>query len=868
MAPLPVPTSISRGLAVVAVAAMTATLGALPADAAVGGLAAGAPPDPSFTDSLGQDFWLAFPTNLGGSTLTLYISGADAGTGTVAVPGEAMSEDFTVTPGEVTAVPIPATYQITQADGIQDDGIHVTSSTDVAVYGVNQLNSTSGAFVGLPVDSLGQRYRALGYEGLGGSLPSQLTVVGTANDTTVTITPKTSVGSHAADVPYTVDLDAGQVYQVQEFHDVTGTVVESSAPVAVFGGAECTDIPVGFSACDHLVQQLTPTSAWGTDFLTVRFANRLKGDTYRVLANEDDTEVSVNGDSVATLGAGEFWEGVLPADATGTGSEGVSIHSSKPTLVAQYGNSSSYDGSTGDPMMMLVPPAGQYLDSYTLAAPDVSGYAPYASLVVPTDDVDSIVFDGDTLPAEDFAPIAGSDYSGAQLTLTSGTHNLSGPNPFSVQVYEWGSYDGFGFPGGMAMKRIYNDPQDPLTANNLTSTGTAPDAQQATVTVPEGGTVTLLDGDEETNEIDVDGVGSYVLDPETGIITFTPAHGYSGTPAGVTYRVTDGEEGVVTATYTPTVNPPAAPSPDDLSSTGTGTQPQSATADIPAEGSITLLDGDDETNEVVVDGVGTYLLDPETGVITFAPAPGYVGTADGVTYQVTDLYGQTATAVYSPTVELPAAPTANPLTSTGGAGAQQSVTVSVPSGGSAGLVDGEDGVNELTVDGEGVYAINATTGVLTFDPADGFTGAGAGVTYEVTDAYGQSAQSTYVPTVAVNAPKPRFKVKTDKNEFAMPKRGGAVQAVCWMLRGREDRCTIQLTARINGERTVIGSGHAGTTSGTHGHRINVTVHLNKVGRALLAARKHGHKAVLRASGRVEHTRNWLTAKHQIHLSRR
>jgi hypothetical protein len=373
---------------VTAVLAVAGTLVAPTADAATGGFASDAP-EPAFTDSLGQDFWLAFPTNLSeGENLTLYISASEAGSGTVSVPGEAMSEPFTVTPGEVTSVAIPSSYHITAADGTQNDGIHLTSTTDVAVYGVNQQSGTSGGFVGLPVDSLGQRYRALAYTGLGSETPSQLTIVSTADDTTVTITPKTQVGSHAAGEPYDVDLDQGQVYQVQEGLDVTGTVVESSAPVAVFGGSMCSFVPHDYFACDHLVQQLPPTSAWGTDFLSVRFANRLKGDTYRVLANEDDTEVSVNGDVVATLGAGEFWESVLPADATGTGSDGVSIHTSKPTLVAQYGNSSGYDGSTGDPLMMLVPPAGQYLDSYTLAAPDVSGYAPYASLVVPTDDVD------------------------------------------------------------------------------------------------------------------------------------------------------------------------------------------------------------------------------------------------------------------------------------------------------------------------------------------------------------------------------------------------------------------------------------------------------------------------------------------------
>ena len=33
--------------------------------------------------------------------------------------------------------------------------------------------------------------------------------------------------------------------------------------------------------------------------------------------------------------------------------------------------------------------------------------------------------------------------------------------------------------------------------------------------------------------------GTYVLDPVTGVITFTPALGFQGTATPVTYRITD-----------------------------------------------------------------------------------------------------------------------------------------------------------------------------------------------------------------------------------------------------------------------------------------------------------------------------------------
>ena len=357
-----------------------------------------------------------------------------------------------------------------------------------------------------------------------------------------------------------------------------------------------------------------------------------------------------------------------------------------------------------------------------------------------------------------------------------------------------------------------------------------------------------------------------MLDPETGVITFTPAHGYSGTPAGVSFRITDAEDAEATATYTPTVNLPAPPSQSFLDSTGQGTAGQTVTAPIPSEGSVALINGVEPTNVIDKEGVGLFMLDPETGVITYAPEPGFLGT-DGINFEMTDLYGQSATGWYFVTVELPEGPTAAPLTSTGQPGVQQTAAASVPTGGSAGLVDGENTADQLTVDGEGVYAIDTTTGALTFDPADGFTGTGTGVTYEVTDSYDQRAESTYVPTVSVNAPSPVFHITTARDAFVMGKSDDTIDAVCWMGHGREDKCTIQLTARINGVRTLIGSGSAVDTSGPGAHRIAVSVHLDKIGQALLDVRKHGHKAVLRASGRLAGSTDWLDDEHQIHLSR-
>jgi CshA-type fibril repeat protein len=363
-------------------------------------------------------------------------------------------------------------------------------------------------------------------------------------------------------VPFAIALDEGHTNQLSSLTDgadVTGTTVTSDKPVAVLGGAACANVPVGSYACNPLVQQLPPTTAWGTDFVTTRFATRTKGDTYRILADQDATSVSINGAQVAMLDAGEFHETIQPADATTTANDAIVFTASKPVMVAQYGNGQGYDNTTGDPLMMLVTPVGQHLTSYTVATPAIvsSGVemTPYVNVVVQTRDVGKLTLDGAVVPADQFVSAAGTDYSVAQLQVSTGQHDLTSVHQFGVQVYLWGPYDGLAFPGGSASAPIA-DANDPPTASPLTSTGQGP--RTVTVPVAEQQEVHLLDGSTVVDEVTIAGQGSYVLDPSTGVITFTPEAGFAGAATPVTYRIADAWNQQAESTFTPTVQ--ASPS--------------------------------------------------------------------------------------------------------------------------------------------------------------------------------------------------------------------------------------------------------------------------------------------------------------------
>lgn len=401
-------------------------------------------------DSLGTDFWLAFPGNLPPSPVqTLFLTGPTATTGTVSVPGIAFSAPFAVVPGTVTTVVLPS-VEILTSDVVENLGIHVTAIDEVTVYGLNRRQFTTDAYLGLPTDILGTEYIVLGYKNVNIVNATEFAVVGTQNATTVTIVPTVTTGPHPAGVPYNVVLNQGQTYQLRNTNpspaDLSGSIVTSDKPVAVFGGHQCANIPAGAVACDHLVEEMTPTATWGKSFVTEPLATRTGGDTFRYLADTDNTTVMVNGATVATLNRGQLFEQILTAASV--------VTSDKPILVAQYSNSSSFDGVTSDPFEVLIPPFEQFLNSYTVTTPATGFSANFINVVAPTASLGTVKLDGVVVPGGSFTPIPGSTFSGAQLAVALGSHTLEGAQPFGVTVYGFADFDSYGYPGGLSLAPV------------------------------------------------------------------------------------------------------------------------------------------------------------------------------------------------------------------------------------------------------------------------------------------------------------------------------------------------------------------------------------------------------------------------------
>jgi IgGFc binding protein len=211
-------------------------------------------------------------------------------------------------------------------------------------------------------------------------------------------------------------------------------------------------LTVNPAAGNPLVQEQLPVEQWGTNVVSLSFAGRLNGDTYRILAAYSNTVVTItmtNGTIVVTNQAGQFYEK--------TNLDGpVWFQSTKPVQVAQFANGHDFDGAPySDPLEILLPPSGHYLQTnvvVTLPNDNITGdfNANYLNLIVSQSGTNSTYLDSSIVAATNFITIGTSGYYGAQITITnSGTHKIISSQPVGVEVYGFGVFDAYGYFGGV-----------------------------------------------------------------------------------------------------------------------------------------------------------------------------------------------------------------------------------------------------------------------------------------------------------------------------------------------------------------------------------------------------------------------------------
>jgi hypothetical protein len=300
--------------------------------------------------------------------------------------------------------------------------------------------------------------------------PGNIAVVATANGTSVTVVASAPIqtGAGFASTGGTLTMNQGDVLQISSAldtstpcstgADLSGTRVMATKPVEVFGGHDCTFIPAGTGYCDHVEEIALPIETLRDDYL-VTLPNNLNATArqyVKIIGTAAGTTLSFDPGVQAsqTIGAGQ----VLTFEVT----QDFHVMSTAPILVAEYMEGQDNFGANcvsgastdcGDPAESVAVATQQFRESYQFIAPP--SYAEnWLNVVAPSNS--SVIVDGKTVGS--FTAIGGSGYGVAHVQLCaagscSGVHTAQSDVPFGIEVYGYGEYTSYRYPGGLNLAR-------------------------------------------------------------------------------------------------------------------------------------------------------------------------------------------------------------------------------------------------------------------------------------------------------------------------------------------------------------------------------------------------------------------------------
>ena len=363
-----------------------------------------------------------------------------------------------------TNVTLPSRFQV-RSSSERNKGIYVKAEGDkkVVVYGLNYRRFTTDAFLALPCNRLPieeYEYYAVTYHPPTFVVQQSALLIVACEDNTLVNT-----GQFTSFI-----LNRLQTYLIRSATDLTGMRITANKPIAFFSNHECSNVPVGVRWCDHLTEQIPPTSTWGRVFLAASLLGRRSGEIFRIVAAQtpDPTSVIVHCMNstqpvvhVLSLTAATNWEEfkLLPDSF-------CSITSTAPILVAQFASGIHGDNITGDPFMMLIPPVEQFNTNRYMFHSLPMFQVNYITVYVEPEyfQPGRIFVDGFSLSNFQWSQISG--VTGCSTTnnicgyvtrvqlATAGDHQLYHLDQHArlgVSVYGFKKDSSYGYPGGMKL---------------------------------------------------------------------------------------------------------------------------------------------------------------------------------------------------------------------------------------------------------------------------------------------------------------------------------------------------------------------------------------------------------------------------------
>ena len=372
----------------------------------------------------------------------LFIFGQQGTTGSVMSNDGGIKTEFLIDSSGVAEIMVPNSQFLSPSGQRLDKAMLVYASNPVSAYFLNREQYTTDMTYLLDVGALGMHYRVLDWNHSAGDIQMSFTAL--EDGTTVRVTPSVALsqGNHQAGVPFDVQINKGQsyIYTAYSGIDITGTILDSNKPIAVFSGAQCSNVPTSAGYCDHLFTQLPPVEHWADTYAVPKTANTgTVGNLVRILSDRDGNKISINGTEVATLDAGKFYEQIVAED--------LSISTTYPVLVGQFlkGSTVTTGGRLGDPAFTYIPGIRQTLSSYVFTAPTnlVPYQENYVNVAISSAAVSSLRLNGLPVDTTSFRTIPGGNYSAGNVLVPTGPGEISASVPFVATLTGFNQDDSY-----------------------------------------------------------------------------------------------------------------------------------------------------------------------------------------------------------------------------------------------------------------------------------------------------------------------------------------------------------------------------------------------------------------------------------------
>lgn len=413
----------------------------------------------------GKEFYISVmpnASNINDNRVKVYLATSKDANVTLEVIDQDFAKTVFMTENSSIVMSIPSAYYPDQSEVAEQIGIYIQSDQEISVYVLNEANATSDGTMVLPFVSLGDFYMIHTYQvppPQTSVTPSQFVVQATEDTTLIeitfsaNITNQESVLTYAAGETIEVELHRGEQIMYFSTGDISGTTVRVvSAPdapckkIAVFAGHVTTLVgEEGAQGPDHLYNQMYPVADWGREYVAIPYETRFAGDPVKVLAVENNTTVTIDGNATFTLNKGEstVFDITVP----------TYIRGSKPISVLQLTKGRNIDSDErgndlADPFMVALSPVNQVIKELAFVVLSNSRMQKhYIQVVTPTENLEIYLNNVDI--SSGFLPVPGNPtYSHASFAINPTFQRMSSPNGFVAHAYSFGNAESIGYALG------------------------------------------------------------------------------------------------------------------------------------------------------------------------------------------------------------------------------------------------------------------------------------------------------------------------------------------------------------------------------------------------------------------------------------